>query len=271
MALEEALTVVECGPWCPQCVPSQTAASSPERASRSTVLLDAQCLQTGTALVFTLQSFSNSHENLGKHPEDSGIPESLWCVSKTKWRAPFEHIRKGNMMIKKYPFDWLERTWFFKVDFNIRMCTFITWGTTRQKRASVQRKDVCLFGSFWHHIFEVDNQRGKNQFHKMLFEVNNFSLYVSGLACYILCKAILIKRDRRKQKGNMWLIRIFIVGYREEWRATKRFGLLLRKNYADLPDLEERLLWKKREKRRKLSDVANGLYPFNGEQRGMTM
>lgn len=96
-------------------------------------------------------------------------------------------FRKGTMMIKKYPFDWLERPWFFKVDFNIRMCTFITGSTARQKRASVQRKDFCLFGSFWHHIFEVDNQRGKNQFHKTLFEVNNFSLYMSVVWLVTFC------------------------------------------------------------------------------------
>ena len=65
------------------------------------------------------------------------------------------------------------------------------------------KRDFCLFCSFWQCIFEVDNPRGKNQFHKALFEVSNFFINVSGLACYILCKAILMKRDRSKQKGNI--------------------------------------------------------------------
>lgn len=40
---------------------------------------------------------------------------------------------KETVLIQKDPFDLLESTWSFKVDFDIRIYTFITYSTTRQK------------------------------------------------------------------------------------------------------------------------------------------
>lgn len=40
---------------------------------------------------------------------------------------------------------------------------------------------------------------------------------------------------------------------------------------VDLPNLKKRVLWRKREKTRKLLHVQNSLYPFNQGQRGMRL
>lgn len=122
-------------------------------------------LYSSSVLVLGLKSFTNNPENLSNHQDDLETPESLWHVSKTKWWSLLSTFWKGN-------YDWCRNihltSWYFKVNFNIRMYNLITCSTSRQRWASLQRGEtcVCWFGSFWYHIFEVHNQRWNNQLHK---------------------------------------------------------------------------------------------------------